>query len=165
MKTVILLSGKAEAGKTTAANILKNIMEKDSGLRIITPSFGNYVKFIASKYYGWDGKKDENGRSLLQKIGTDSVRRKRPDFWVESVINLLDALDYDFDVAIIDDVRFENEISSFYSKTDYSVFSMRITRGEHENSLTPEQRKHESEVALDNYSLFDLYIENNAGVS
>ena len=26
---------------------------------------------VATTYYGWDGEKDEKGRELLQKLGTD----------------------------------------------------------------------------------------------
>lgn len=163
METVILLSGKAESGKTTLTKEIKKMYTK-KGMRVITPSFGNYVKFICKAYFGWDGNKDESGREILQRIGTDIVRNKMADFWSRSVLQLLYVLEEEFDVAIIDDVRFKNEIEIFLKESEYSCFTIRVERPDHVSSLTDIQKAHISETELDDYSLFDYYALNKEGL-
>ena len=106
---IILISGKAEAGKTTAANIIKYYL-CGIGKRAAIVSYGQYVKDTAKMIFGWDGQKDENGRQLLQWWGTDVVRKKNENFWVNTVMRLAAVLDGEIDYLIIDDCRFPNEI-------------------------------------------------------
>lgn len=157
---VILISGKAESGKTTAANILKNELEKIGGKAAIIP-YGDYVKHTAKLVYDWDGKKDEAGRSLLQHWGTDVVRSKHENFWVDTVISLNSLIRDEFDYMIVDDVRFKNEITRWKGDSDCTwrkVISVRIERPGFENHLTEEQRNHISETDLDSFDLFDANI-------
>ena len=130
---IILISGKAEAGKTTAANIIKYYL-CGIGKRAAIVPYGQYVKDTAKMIFGWDGQKDENGRQLLQWWGTDVVRKKNENFWVNTVIRLAAVLDGEIDYLII-----------------------RIERPGHENALNDEQRNHPSETALDDYE-FDVTI-------
>jgi molybdopterin-guanine dinucleotide biosynthesis protein len=145
---VIVISGKAESGKTTAAKQLKEGLEY-YGYRVAKLAYGDYVKFTAKQVYGWNGEKDERGRQLLQHWGTDVVRKKRPGFWVDRVVELCELIQDEFDFAIIDDARFPNEIECFRGKL--SMITIRVERPDHENALTPEQREHPSETALDDY--------------
>ena len=62
---IILISGKAEAGKTTAANIIKYYL-CGIGKRVAIVPYGQYVKDTAKMIFGWDGQKHKNGRQLLQ---------------------------------------------------------------------------------------------------
>lgn len=162
MAKVILLSGKGEAGKTSLANIIKKELEKANKKVLIIP-FAGYLKFVAKQYFEWDGKKDENGRTLLQYLGTDIVRRKNPNFWVETVGNFINLFSEEFDFFIIDDCRFLEEIRYFKDINIIDNFSIRVKRLNYENSLTKDQRNHASETALDNYS-FDLYINSETGL-
>ena len=93
---IILISGKAEAGKTTAANIIKYYL-CGIGKRAAIVPYGQYVKDTAKMIFGWDGQKDENGRKLLQWWGTDVVRKKNENFWVNTVMRRADVLDGDID--------------------------------------------------------------------
>lgn len=146
---VILLSGKAEAGKTTAAEAFKKaILDSDPKLKVIITSYGSYLKETAKQLWGWNGEKDEAGRELLQWWGTDVVRKKNMSFWVYTVVRLADVASDYIDYLIIDDNRFPNEIEAW---TNYSNFSIRIERPGHISKLTPEQLKHPSETALDCY--------------
>ena len=63
---VIGIAGKAESGKSSFASILKEELE-GQGKKVLLINYGDFVKFIAEKYYNWNGEKDVNGRALLQK--------------------------------------------------------------------------------------------------
>lgn len=170
---VILISGKAEAGKTTTANIIKTFLE-ERGKKVACMSYGQYVKDTAKLIWNWDGKKDKKGRELLQWCGTDIVRAQDPNFWVDSVIRLAKVIDKHVDYLIIDDCRFLNEIETWRtvkyvtldeatdalaSRQRFSdIITIRVERPGHENALTPEQRRHPSETELDNY-IFDITIK------
>ena len=151
---IILISGKAEAGKTTAANIIKYYL-CGIGKRAAIVPYGQYVKDTAKMIFGWDGQKDENGRQLLQWWGTDVVRKKNENFWVNTVMRFADVLDGEIDYLIIDDCRFHNEVELWKHECDY--LTLRIERPGHDNALNDEQRKHPSETALDDYE-FDVTI-------
>lgn len=167
---IILISGKAEAGKTTTAKFLKKKLGEQGKISAIVP-YGQYVKDTTKMLFDWDGNKDEKGRALLQWWGTDVVRKKHPDFWIDTVMRLAKVInDVGFDFLIIDDCRFPNEIENW--KRDifgvrrhscgwraycWDVMTVRIERPGHENALTEKQRQHPSECALDGYN-FDVTI-------
>ena len=62
MKKIFLISGNAQNGK----NALADIMAKKLNGKSINIAMADYLKYMAYKYYGWDGNKDEKGRSILQ---------------------------------------------------------------------------------------------------
>lgn len=159
---IILISGKAQNGKDTTANILKEKLEQKNNKVLIT-HFGDLVKFICEKYFDWDGQKDERGRAILQRIGTNVIREQNPDYWVDFVINLLSILEEEgkWDYVLIPDARFHNEIQKFEDKKDWDVVSVRVNRLNFTSTLTQEQKNHPSETALDDY-VFDyvIYAEN-----
>ncbi len=64
---------------------------------------------------------------------------------------------YFFDVIIVSDARFKDEIESI--KTN-NTFVIKIEGKE--NKLTEEERKHITETALDNYNKYDYIIENKS---
>ena len=161
IKKVILISGKAEAGKTSCANIIKARVEKNGGRAVIL-SYGAYVKHTAQLIFGWDGNKDEAGRRLLQSWGTDYVREQQPSFWVQTVNQLVNLIDPIVDVVIIDDCRFFNELDFWIIKNRnrcYDVMTIRVERPDHENSLTEAQRNHISETELDSYDNFHVTLK------
>lgn len=158
---VILISGKAEAGKSLTAKLLKEYFE-DRGKKAVIVPYGQRVKETAKLIFDWDGQKDEEGRRLLQWWGTEVVRKKINDFWVSEVFDLACVVGDFVDYFIVDDCRFKNEIEywkewdSIVPKLD-DIYTIRVSRPGHENSLTPEQREHISECDLDEYD-FDIYI-------
>jgi len=160
MPKIINFSGQAQHGKTSAAYILKDILE-ERGKRVLVINYANYLKFICKEYFGWDGTKSEKGRTILQKIGTDIVRKREPEFWVHSVGNFIDIFREDFDFILIGDCRFVNECE--YFKFDYKVFNVKVSRNNFNNGLTEEQKNHPSERDLDNYN-FDYEIISDSGL-
>lgn len=162
MKKIILISGKAENGKTTAANKMKEVFE-NNGYKVVITRYAKYLKEIAKDYCEWNGQKDELGRTLLQKLGTDIIRKKmnKPDFHVGRVCEDIEIV-YDFvDYVIIDDVRYPNEI--YYSLSKFGrdmIYTYRVDRTDADgnpfnNSLSEEQKKHISETSLDDFSFDD----------
>ncbi len=144
---IILFSGKAECGKTSAAMMTANKL-RDMGYKVVHLAYADYVKQTAKDIFGWDGKKDVEGRKLLQWWGTDYVRAQDPTFWVNTVVRLAKVIDGLFDFAVIDDCRFENELTCWDGFESYTV---RVERPGHESALTAEQRSHPSETGLDGY--------------
>lgn len=161
MAKIILLSAKAEHGKTEVAKILRNFLE-NKGFRVTFAPFASYLKFICKEHYGWNGKKDEQGRSILQHVGTNVIRKRRPDFWVNTTLQFIDAFEEEFDYFISDDVRFDNEVNGVRNSRFESI-AIKVNRLNFENSLTEEQRQHPSETALDDFDGFDYYVESESG--
>lgn len=157
---VITISGKAESGKDTTARILKEQLE-DMGYSVLITHYADLLKYICKQFFDWDGKKNEEGRTLLQKVGTETIRTKEPDYWVNFIKSILHLFKDEWDFVLIPDTRFPNEIDSM--KKEFDVISLYINRPNYENHLTDEQRKHISETALDEYE-FDFKIINSGNL-
>jgi len=161
---IILISGKAQHGKTSTAIILEKHMTS-AGKRAVRISFADYVKYICSKYYGWDGRKDENGRHLLQYIGTDVFRARDENFWVDNVIRFARVVSRDYDFMLIDDWRFINEYTRWLENGITDLCRVRVYRPGYDNGLTAEQNNHPSETGLDEFAMdYKLYAVDLAGL-
>ena len=113
-KSVVLgLCGVARVGKTTTAELLKQRL-KNQGHACVILAFAEPVKEIAN-YFGWDGKKDERGRKLLQQIGTDVGRNYNPSIWVDRWTQRATSFMQQGISVLTDDVRFQNEIHAIRS--------------------------------------------------
>lgn len=155
---VICISGKARHGKDTSACILKEILE-EKGNKVLIAHYGDLVKYICKTFFDWDGEKNVDGRSLLQRIGTDVIRKQQPDYWVSFIADILKFFDGEWDYVIIPDSRFPNEID-YLKEREFNVIHMRVIRQNFVSPLTPEQQNHPSETALD-CVMPDYYINNN----
>ena len=158
---VILISGKARHGKDTVAKFIQErIINK--GHTCLIAHYGDLLKYICTKFFGWNGKKDDYGRWLLQHVGTDIIRAKEENFWVDflcDVITIIDKWDY----VIIPDCRFPNEIQCVIDR-GLNTTHIRIIRTNFESNLTEEQKNHPSETALDDV-IPDYYIYNNGSMN
>ena len=153
---IVMVSGKARHGKDTFAGYLTgNLRSKGYKTQILR--FGDPVKDHARLYHGWDGKKDANGRALLQKVGND--KRGEDGYYWASMVE--EEIAFDTDFVIIADTRYEDEIRYFKNR-DYGVFTIRVIRYKDGlpfvSDLTEEQLNHISETNLDNYP-FDIKIQ------
>lgn len=159
MINVITISGKARHGKDTTAQFIKEELER-AGKKVLILRFADYLKMISKLYFGWSGEKDVEGRTILQKVGTDIIRNKDTDFWVSAVYRLVCILEDRFDYFLIPDTRFPNEVEYFKrnSKNKILGFSIKVIRESFDNGLTEEQKKHPSETALDDYC-FDSVVQ------
>ena len=154
---VICISGKAQHGKDTSANLLEAMLE-DEGYKVLIAHYGDLVKYICKTFFDWNGEKDVYGRSLLQRIGIDVIRKQEPDYWVSFVAGILKFFDGEWDYVLIPDSRFPNEVDYLKGRR-FDVIHMRVVRPGFVSPLTPEQQKHPSETALDNV-IPDYYINN-----
>lgn len=102
--------------------------------------------------------KDEDGRQLLQYVGTDVIREHNPDYWVEFIISVLNFFYGDWDYVLIPDCRFPNEVERL-REAEFDVTAVKIVRDDFKSGLTQEQQNHKSETAMDDFK-FDYVIHN-----
>lgn len=161
---VCLVAGKAKYGKDTFASFLKQSLEK-KGKKVLILHFADYLKFICKEYMGWDGVKNNEGRTLLQHIGTDVIRNRNNDFWTDVVAQLIAVLYKDYDYFIVPDCRFINEVEVLKFDYSFNVKTFWVVRKEngefYDNGLTEEQKNHRSENDL-NIWPFDHIVFNTS---
>ena len=155
-----MLSGKAQNGKSQTAKIIKTKLET-KGYKVLVTAYGHLVKFICEKFFNSNGEKNEENRSLWQRIGTDVIRKQKPNYWVDFIIDILKMFPNEWDYVIIDDCRFSNELSRWGE--DFDTTTVRVNRLNFISPLTPEQQKHSSETSLDSY-LFDYVLHCETGL-
>lgn len=158
---IICISGKAQHGKDTTAKLLEDAL-KAKGNRVLIAHYGDLVKYVCKTFFGWDGKKDEKGRTLLQSVGTDKIRAASPDYWANFIVSILDIFRGEWDYVLIPDTRFPNEYE-IYEAYGMDATLLRVTRPGFVSPLTEEQQKHASETALDDYQ-YDATIVNSGSL-
>lgn len=156
---IICISGKAGHGKDYTANILKNELEsKDKTVLVVHNA--DLLKYICKNFFAWDGEKDEEGRQLLQYIGTDVFREYDKDFWVSFIYKILECSPVTWDYVLIPDCRFKNEIDYYREHSNKTVIHVRVERNNYESTLTESQQHHSSEMMLD-YVKPDILMIND----
>ncbi len=157
----ILFSGKAGVGKTTSADMIKEYLSKFPYDAFIG-SFATGVKSTA-KCFGWDGKKDDRGRKLLQMVGQVG-RAYDKDLWAKQLLEQIipTKQGYPFDFVLVDDWRFPNEVLFVSENPLYSVYTARIYAENREILKGTPAYEDISEISLDSGFTFD-YVINNMG--
>lgn len=155
---ILCVSGKAQHGKDTSATIIYDKIVA-AGKKALIIHNADLLKFMCKQFFGWNGEKDEYGRHLLQYVGTDIIRKKEPDFWVQFIKKISELFNSEWDYMIIPDCRFPNEIECL-KDSDNIVKHIRVVRDGFKSPLTEEQQKHPSETALDNV-VPDYCVYNN----
>ena len=165
MKKILLISGKSGSGKDQVATYMEDYLKEDNQ-KVLVTHFADPVKFFLKQHYGYTGAKTPEERSLLQRIGTDVVKNKYPDYWGNIISQFISAVKDEWDYAIIPDFRFPDELMCIKDFNQTSILTLRVNRYAKEGKsyinpkMTIEQLNHISENALDNFH-FDLYINNN----
>lgn len=144
---VIAVSGHARHGKDTVAKMLQEQLKAD-GNKVLITHYADLLKYICTTFFGWDGKKNEEGRTLLQYVGTDVVRKQEPNYWVDFVSDILCYFNEHWDFVIIPDTRFPNEFNRLKER-GLDAVHLRVVRPDFVSPLTAEQQAHPSETALD----------------
>lgn len=150
MEKIIIISGKAGHGKDLTAKFLKECFN-EMGKKTLVTHYADLLKYVCREFFGWGGEKDECGRNLLQKVGTDTIRKENPNYFVDFLAYMLGISSSEWDYILIPDCRFENEISRIKEKFGEKVVHVRVIRPNCQSKLTKEQQKHPSETSLDNY--------------
>ena len=119
--------------------------------------FADFLKYICSEYFGWDGKKDATGRKLLQTIGTSVFRKNNPTCWTDMAYAFIKGLGDVVDYVIIADVRFKQEANWIRDSFENSTI-IRVNRPGYDNGTTEEAKRHISEVDLDDYKFDEVFL-------
>jgi hypothetical protein len=161
---IISFGHKAQTGKTTACEYLA----REYGFNNI--AFADPLKQAVKIIYGLTDEQlygklkdvedvfwNETPRSILQKMGTDGLRKgHRMDVWVKATERIItsDLKAY----WAISDVRFPNEAEMVKSLNGIVVKLTGSFGGREEIGSS----MHESELAMDSYNNWDLIIDNNS---
>jgi len=176
MRMVLLISGKKRHGKNQAAIFFKEAFQKYK-LEAEQFAFADAVKDIVGrdfKYFTHEhlyGDKKEilipeykrSCREVMQFIG-EFYRSVEPNYWVNLLKDRLSKIMYKhpFDIAMITDCRYPNEIGwndfKCYSPVSRDNISPVIEAIRIERNLESDD-KHSSEVSLDDHA-FDRTIYN-----
>lgn len=161
-KTIVLINGVARSGKDTFAEMLVPHLCKESETGFILPNaFG--VKSVASNVYGWNGEKDERGRSLLIDV-TNTGYKYDPMFWEKYAhkhLKTLEArLNQEFDYVIVPDFRYPIT-QRYYIALGYRVVTIYIVRPDFDNELGV-NKYDVSEMPMD--IEFDYVVKNDSNL-
>lgn len=162
MRNFICISGKAQNGKDTSAKIFRDELIA-RGHSVLLIHLADLLKYICKAFFNWNGEKDEAGRTLLQRVGTNVIRKVEPDFWVNFIAKVTGFFKDTWDYIIIPDTRFPNELEKLKAY-DAKVFHVRIIRKNFKSPLTEEQQRHPSETALDGVES-DFTLINDKGIN
>lgn len=156
---VIGLSGAARAGKDTAAIMIKHILESNFEKKTCLLAYADYLKMICMKNFGYVDKKTD--RKVLQDFG-ENIRKENEDFWMSTTWYTIDQFRNLFDMFIISDVRYENELHPYPWNIVYPFIKVLVKR-DTSGLLNDDEAAHESEaMAHDgNESKYDFIIDNN----
>lgn len=158
---IFTLSGEAQAGKDTIAQMIKMHCEKID-LSCFNLAFADAVKYHCARNFGYGDK--ATGRHILQEFGT-KVRSIEKDFWARQVYTTIDAFRELFDVFVISDARYENELQLFPFSLCYPIINIYVKR-DFDSPLGVEEYNHESEAMAHNADLskFHYVIDNNGAL-
>ncbi len=169
---ILLFTGYAGSGKTTAAQMVGRGINSTRHLSLATPLrevCAAAFPFVPRKcFYGSKAEKEAeipgmpgwSGRRVLQHIGTEGFRVIDPDIWVNKVIYSLEqrdlARDISYNASTVDDIRFPNEAVGLrhYGKL------YRVDRRNNPGAAGP---AHESEKYIDTLDV-DGVIDNNGSL-
>lgn len=154
-----LLSGKAGVGKSFGSELLCKESRRQ-GYVTLSAHFATWVKQTAYAI-GWDGVKDDAGRKLLQDIGKVG-RDYDQNTWAKLTMNnIMDKPNFPYDVVVIDDWRFPNELSYIVDNEPlYKTIKIRIESKDREILSGSDLYNDVSETSLDG-SAFDYVIYNS----
>ena len=166
---IIILSGKARSGKDTSMQIIKKKYES-LGKKVICLFYASYIKEYAKRISDWDGNDETKPRTLLQVLGTDIIRNTIDNkFFINRTIEDIKVYSKFFDVIIIGDARFPEEIEDI-KKVFSNVVSVHITRKDMNILSYPViyqaqiQAPREEVFDLDNYKEYDYVINNDGSI-
>ncbi len=119
---IYVLSGKAGSGKTLLSTMIEDIYFK-KGKKSISLAYASYLKEYAKNVLGWDGNEDTKPREFLQQVGVELIKTHIDEHMlVNRVVEDVKVYSYFYDVIIITDARFEDEIN--YIKDNFENVSV-----------------------------------------
>lgn len=154
---IIGLGHKARQGKDTLGRFVAQ-EAATRGMNVRVYGFADSLRAYCRVAFGMR----EKDAPLLQVVGTDIFRKRDPDIWCRVLMDTI--REQQPDLAIVTDVRFENEaavLKTFGAK----LFKISRTHVSQDPTLngTPwiagdRDPRHPSETALENYDGWDMAI-------
>lgn len=160
-KLIIALAGHAGAGKDTFGKMLIDRFEC-LGKASQRYAFADHLKDKAEDL-GWNGVKDEKGRSLLQHLGDVMREYHGENYFAEYTANEI-VRDEDVEVAVVTDLRYKQELEALRkcaAETGNKLLTVRVVRNE--NILSNTQGQHSSENDLNEIAM-DLIVINTGSL-
>jgi hypothetical protein len=176
---IIVISGKARAGKDTLAKILAKELQKHLGNTYILMAYAQELKsrvqsdFDMSYEQLWGEEKEVLDKRYVKQTDGDEVvfwtpreimqeygsfyRSINGNYWVDQLFNIIEEAEYKN--VIITDGRYPNEITPVLERDGFHV---RIVRDD-KDTITNEA--HSSETSLNDDSDVDIIIDNNGTIS
>lgn len=175
---IIGLSGKMGVGKTTVANMIKelvpgaervafgDLLKREVAERFDVPLFTLYWNKNAELRAGvhrlsrgWPVERPiMTARELLQWYGTDLIRAENPDYWIVAMREHLRSL-RGVPLVVIDDARFPNEAElvkelggTLVRIEPYPAYA-----------VSADVAGHASETALDDWQAWDMVFRPEFG--
>jgi len=156
---IYLIAGKAGSGKGEVARIIKEYYLAKKHKPLIT-EYSKYLKMYAKEIVGWDGS-EPKPRKFLQDLGvTIRENMDMPKMLINRMIDDIRVYALYYDVVIISDVRYPEEIAEM-KKTFKNVKAIYVINQFGKSELSLEEQKHVTETALENYGNFDVTITND----
>lgn len=114
---------------------------------------------VVEELGGWDdAKKVDEVRRLLQVFGTEVIRRRNPNFWIEAVAEKIATAKPTPRRIVISDVRFDNEAEWIHTSHIARNYVVRIDRDQ--GGLDGDNAAHSSEQGVDS-SFLSFILTNN----
>lgn len=156
---VFTLTSPAGGGKDLCAEMIKMHCEK-IGYSAFKLAFADAVKFHCIRNFGYLNK--DTDRKILQDFGT-KIRSIEEDYWVRQVYTAIDAFRSLYEIFIISDVRYENELTPSPWSLSYPIINLYV-KPHGESSLEDSEFNHESEDMANNPDLSKFhYVIDNTG--
>lgn len=153
---IFIISGKAESGKDEIGKVIEKFYANKKCKKL---SYAYYLKQYVKDISGWDGSENNKPRDLLQSMGIDFLKKEIDEqFLIRRICEDIKVYSYFYDILIITDARLPEEVE-IPKKIFSNIITIRVNRLM-KNHLTESQRRHITEIGLDNYNYFDYVIEN-----
>lgn len=156
---IYILSGKSGSGKTQVADYIIDDYAKEN-MKAVNLYYAYYLKDYAKRILGWDGAEETKPRDFLQQIGSELIKKHvNRDLVINRLLDDIEVFSYFYDVIVISDARFIDEINLVKAKYNDAI-SINIIRNK-ENNLNEQEKKHDTETSLDGFTDYDYVIHNN----
>ncbi|MCI8671206.1 MAG: hypothetical protein HFI36_04110 [Bacilli bacterium] len=156
---IYLVAGKSGSGKGEVAKLIKKYYISKKAKPFIT-EYSKYLKMYAKDILNWDGG-EPKPRKFLQDIGvTIRENMDMPKMLINRMIEDIKIYDLYYDVVIISDVRYPEEIEEM-KKHFNDVKAIYVINQFGPSKLALNEQMHVTETALENYGNFDITLTND----
>lgn len=157
---IYLLAGKAGSGKDMMGRYMKTQYDY-TGYNACILHITSPLYEYARNYFSWNGNMAEKPREFLQEMGIEVIQKQlgKKYFLLDRLCEDIDILKNFFDVFIITDGRLLFEFEELKRRFP-DIKIIHIIRDNYDNQLTEDEKKHVTEVELEEYQDYDYVVRN-----